>query len=553
MGMYDINGQILFSENIIAEDKNSVELWESGRIWMWNGSLRESSAYARTKNTLSSDIACIQAQNGVKLMLYAFQGNTFKGFLTSNNTLRTEAEKGYETLTSVDLSEVRKLYPAYTFKLDMTNIDGRDITSMSECVDMVRLITEGEDTAKKIAIPSTIIIAAHNSTAEDKRIADFVCDGVNDEIEIQKALDHFSETSGTVILCNGNYNIDSLYDTGNAELGKFGLYISKSSVNHSVIIRGMNHPNRVKTYGVGVAPTLRLSDEVYDALADDEKVTILGALPTDLSNPSRTYPNLNLTIENLAINIKGNQKSTIMIDGTYCSNMRIDYFMCSPDSDQNTAYNGTGTDFKTTPNEGCIGIRTLLGQNFGTGYYINNCFIWGMYVAYDIGGEHLIAQNCGCRLCYYSFRFNGFGKPNANSHPLTLINCCEESCKASMYFCSASVKQSVNIVDYNLEIRNSEGAWGRERLAVEEVAGSFCGNITFLANNEDYVNRGNIAFWETGSGIDILTRNLAHKSSGTTSERPTAPNLNQQYFDTTLNKMIVYVDGSWVDMMGVSV
>ena len=45
------------------------------------------------------------------------------------------------------------------------------------------------------------------------------------------------------------------------------------------------------------------------------------------------------------------------------------------------------------------------------------------------------------------------------------------------------------------------------------------------------------------SGINILTRNLAHKSSGTTSERPTAPNLNQPYFDTTLNKMICFKKG----------
>lgn len=551
MGIYDVNGQLLSSENVIAEDKNSIDLWEMGQWSPYNGASQDYTAKARTKDFIDDSIEKAITKDGAEVCVLAWdsKGN-YIGFWNETQGVYQKAEAIY--CTCCDIALLRVDNPTYKFKLNYRNTSNITIDSLDEC-ENIYLLTSGELPFAERLCPSTVIVAAYNSSGVDKEIADYVCDGVNDEVEIQKALDTFALTSGTVILCNGNYNIDSLYDTGNAELGKFGLYISKSSVNHSVIIKGMNHPNRVKTYGVGVAPTLRLSDEVYDALADDEKVTILGALPTDLANPTRTYPNLNLTIENLAINVKGNQKAIIMIDGTYCSNMRIDYFMCSPDSDQSTAYNGTGKDFKTTPNEGCIGIRTLLGQNFGTGYYINNCFIWGMYVAYDIGGEHLIAQNCGCRLCYYSFRFNGFGNPNLNAHPLTLINCCEESCKASMYFCSGTKKQSVNIVDYNMEIRMNEGAWGREKLAIEETPGSFCGNITFLANEQDYINRGNIAFWEEGSGIDILTRNLAQKISGTTSQRPATPNLNQQYFDTTLKKMIVYIDGVWVDMNGTAI
>ena len=551
MGMYDINGQLLTSENIVAEDKNSVELWESGRWSPFNGGKNDMATKARTKDYLDDSIETIITEDGAEVVLQAWNSKgSYVGFWNYSTSTYVREEAVFSNY--YDVGALRKINPEYKFRLTYKNLSNTTVTSLDEC-ENVHFLTSGEYPFVKRKQPSTKIVAAYNSSIFDKQIADYVCDGVNDEVEIQKALNYFAEISGTVILCNGNYNIDSLYDTGNASLGKFGLYVSKSSANHSVIIKGMNHPNRVKTYGVGVSPTLRLSDAVYDALADDEKVTILGALPTDLANPSRTYPNLNLTIENLAINIKGNQKSTIMVDGTYCSNMRIDYFMCSPDSDQSTAYNGTGTDFKTTPNEGCIGIRTLLGQNFGTGYYINNCFIWGMYVAYDIGGEHLIAQNCGCRLCYYSFRFNGFGNSNLNAHPLTLINCCEESCKASMYFCTGTKNQSVNIVDYNMEIRMSEGAWGRETLAIEETPGSFCGTLTFLANEQDYTNRGSFAFWEEGSGINILTRNLAHKSSGTTSERPTAPNLNQQYFDTTLKKMLVYIDDVWVDMNGTPV
>ena len=39
--------------------------------------------------------------------------------------------------------------------------------------------------------PATVIVAASNSTDEDKAIADYICDGVNDEAEIQTALNNF--------------------------------------------------------------------------------------------------------------------------------------------------------------------------------------------------------------------------------------------------------------------------------------------------------------------------------------------------------------------------
>ena len=61
--------------------------------------------------------------------------------------------------------------------------------------------------------PATVVVAASNSNDEDKAIADYVCDGANDELEIQAALNNFISKSGTVILCDGQYYIDSLYDS----------------------------------------------------------------------------------------------------------------------------------------------------------------------------------------------------------------------------------------------------------------------------------------------------------------------------------------------------
>ena len=64
-------------------------------------------------------------------------------------------------------------------------------------------------------------------------------------------------------------------------------------------------------------------------------------------------------------------------------------------------------------------------------------------------------------------------------------------------------------------------------------------------NNVDFV------FWDTGSGLNFETVNLAHAKGGTSTLRATySPNLYQTFFDETLNKMLVYTNSGWKDFMG---
>lgn len=385
--------------------------------------------------------------------------------------------------------------------------------------------------------PSTVVVAASNSAPEDKEIADYVCDGKNDEVEIQAALNTFASKSGTVLLCNGTYNIESLYDTGSEQYGKFGLYVSKQSVNHNVAIKGVSKPSRVGTYSIGCGATINLGIEAYETLGDDEKLTILGALGP------KQYPNLNLTIENIGFNVPGVMKKIIVIDLEYCSNARIDYVLMGLSNDAVPS---------PTPNQDYVGIRCLPGFNFGTGYYINNCFLWGFGVAFDVGGEHLIMQGCGCRFCDITYRFNAYDNPGRMSHPNTLINCCEEECVRSMYFCKSDRKQSISLIDFNIEERETEYPdFPRSTKAVEERPGDFRGIIIYTANKENYINYRNVPFWEEGSGIHFRTINTVHQLAGTSTERLTySPNLMQDYYDTTLGKRVFYNGTDWVDMNG---
>jgi hypothetical protein len=62
---------------------------------------------------------------------------------------------------------------------------------------------------------STIIIAASNSTANSKACADYICDGVDDQVEINTAITGLSSSGGTVLLLEGTYNISATINTVN--------------------------------------------------------------------------------------------------------------------------------------------------------------------------------------------------------------------------------------------------------------------------------------------------------------------------------------------------
>ena len=54
---------------------------------------------------------------------------------------------------------------------------------------------------------ATFVVAASNSLHKDR--ADFICDGIDDQEEIQAAIDALPESGGTIILLEGTYNISA--------------------------------------------------------------------------------------------------------------------------------------------------------------------------------------------------------------------------------------------------------------------------------------------------------------------------------------------------------
>jgi parallel beta-helix repeat protein len=78
---------------------------------------------------------------------------------------------------------------------------------------------------------ATRIVAASNSL--DRTRADYVCDGVHDEEEINKAISDLADTGGTVLLLEGTYNIGSAgirsiqTESGDTDIA-YGIYITSN-------------------------------------------------------------------------------------------------------------------------------------------------------------------------------------------------------------------------------------------------------------------------------------------------------------------------------------
>ena len=449
-------------------------------------------------------------------------------------------------------------YTAYKFNSDcyflLNFTNQKDLSAETKKSDIVWEKNTVKDTQTVFIIPnveySTIHVASAWASDEEKNGADYVCDGVNDGEELQQAIYDLRARGGGVLkLSNERYIIDTLFDSGIASVGKYGIYIPTNNYNVSLIkIEGVNFPNVIQPMYFGHCARLDMSQELYDSLSENEIVSIIGVRPviSGSGKVSRSSVGCTLSIENVAINIPAPQKKIIGVNCEYAYNMQLKGVHCGLTEYAGDPQEPNGKIINS--NIDCIGIRTIYGYNWGSGYHIDDCNVRGWGLGFDISGEHLIMQNACARFVNTSYRFGHFGDDEMMSHPNTLINCCEEWLLHGMVFEGNGLGQSLNIIDFNIEDMTSNG-WGRKTYAIESNPGSYHGTLTYTTTKDSYKNASN-KFWEDGSGINVLTRDLNDKFSGTTENRPQSPQNNQQYFDTTLNKMLYYINNNWVDAMG---
>ena len=414
----------------------------------------------------------------------------------------------------------------------------------------------------------TVIVAASNSSEADKARADYVCTGTNDELILQSAIND----SDHVYLCDGDYYIDSFdyeYPSGHFNAVCIGKPLATSSnVSYkqaNVHIYGSNGSIRkagttIDFYG---GANIHVSDDCYEALDANTQYSIFGGVT---KNGVRIYPAASLKIENLSIFLPDNQKKIICIDGWNLARLSVNNIVCQAiHSGAGGAY-GTGTITPADlhiPVDGCIGVRGTQGSNYGGGNIWKSCMCRGFYEGFAVSGEHVIGIDLGTRFCNYGYTFNRWTMEVAAqyAHPITMINCYSELDFNYPYFRSqwhinaaagTYSRQTINIIDFNMEVLPEYLALGGD-YAKESTPGTVFGEISYTAitRYSTTPNSVSVQFWESGHGHNVKTRNMAHAQSGTTAERNSyTPTYMQTYFDTTLNKLLIYDGTAWVDSNG---
>lgn len=414
-----------------------------------------------------------------------------------------------------------------------------------------------------LRVKDCVVIAPSDATDEEKLLADYVCTGSNDEIIIQTAVTFACNNNKNVRLKSGNYYIDSFPftdATGIKIAVAVGLGIGTNTAMTSVKIIGEGYGG-IRTYGTNTdfsrGVQININETAYNALDDSTQYAIFGC-PSN-SSGNRIYPFVKVKFENLTFKLFGNQKKIICIDGWQASALSFDGLQCMAITTQ-----GGGASGLIDPSdlvlavEGCIGVRGMQGSCYGINVDWSNSFVWGFDIGFHVVGEHIVGQNLGTRYCTHGYVFGAFADDDwvgTFAHPNTLINCCDEADFNMPLFgyggrANPPGYQAVNLIDFNLEWLPEYSVLGGD-LAKEITPGIATGDITFTSVTRHGSSRADAPFWDAGHGLKFKTRNSMHALGGDSAVRNSyLPMYLQPYYDTTLNKLLVYDGNAWKDTNG---
>ena len=395
--------------------------------------------------------------------------------------------------------------------------------------------------------PKDVYIVAKNSPRKYRYGADYYCTGTNDELVLQQALNAVGE-NGTLYLAPGTYNIDSF------PLQSDGQYCAiqyQTNPQTRVKIKAFDQtPMRENGYSqINHCAVLRVRQTCYNNLDANTNYSVIGV---NAPNGERVWNGACFDIEGVGIMIPGNQKNIIAFDAYFAFCMMM--FKCMATAiPTNAMPSVAGVD-------GCVGIRCTKGSNFGQESQINTCAMYGFGQGIAVMGEHYVITNAKTIYNKYGFTFNWYGSTDGGySHPNTLINCCSEMDFNYPYFGQTTQRQSLTLIDFNMEHRAAAFALGGNR-ATEATPGSWRGTINYtikVYGTDGYNITGNsveLPFWADGCGRNVESTNDAQAKNVTSATLATyAPNMNQIVWCTDLNKHLICTNPEtkeWRDFAG---
>ena len=104
--------------------------------------------------------------------------------------------------------------------------------------ELIKVRDSNLNPAHKITRGATVVVAASNSSKESRDQADYVCDGVADDVEIQAALDSLPSSGGKIQLLDGGYKLVSILsrNINNVTIAGGGNNTSLTNDNSTTII-----------------------------------------------------------------------------------------------------------------------------------------------------------------------------------------------------------------------------------------------------------------------------------------------------------------------------
>lgn len=407
-------------------------------------------------------------------------------------------------------------------------------------------------TGYKVVHPKkpVVFVASCEATDEEIQNADYVCNGSHDEVVIQNAINSLAGIGGTIKLSSGTFYIDAFPNSDDG--GYTALLIPQNC--YGVTIEGTLNGY---AYETGTGTLIRVTASCYESLSASSIYTIIRGGYVNATLRSTLF----LSVKSIRIVLPLNQKPICCIDYFYSNQAFCEFVTCVGWTE---GYNDTHVTLTTPPPvavENCVGIRMTGGSNYGVIDDYRNILATGFYEGFKVGGEHVVGINLSAIFDVYGYTFGNYVYTYAASHPITLINCCDERNVNLPYFVRCTDKQAVSLIDFNIE-RIAEytpgGVLGD--LAKEETPGMFCGDISYTIQTSYDSGTGSsvdVPFWNNGSGLRFVSKNSAHSLMCTSTERLTyAPNYAQKIWDTTLNKEVICTEPStktWKNSLGETV
>lgn len=398
---------------------------------------------------------------------------------------------------------------------------------------------------EKDGCASQIIIAANDSTEHDKEIADYVCCGINDENVLQAAINYFGDNSGIIQLCNGTYNIDKFKRIDGYD---YGLYIEKKL--REIIIRGCNHNHKANNsswIATDKCAVIRVNNVAWNVLDSEQESYVIG------SNRAWEFPYKVLGIEDLTIAIPDNTKPLVGIDGMYLADLHV--YRCFFRTE------GTYTD-DLNINPKCIAIRGCPGGQIGYNYSFEHIKIIGWGTGLQFNGEASTIIDVHTQRAAYGFVFGNIDELNpyprsGGIHPSVMIDCGASYCSKSMVVFGTGNYNTIEIIAFNCEEGGDNWAvpgsilWKADNLFEYRSNGTMMGSVTYaLVDAVGGWLPDSINIWGDDHSADpyFRTTDLRARTKGTTAERPEDPCFMSKYYDTTIEKFIMFNGTAWVEI-----